>query len=262
MKKMHKIFKIIGIAAGAGAILTLLGFVSSMRSSAPCEAMQINIRAEEPLGMVLESEIRNRIIDENGPVTGDLLGEIDTRSIEKSVLSLHHVRDAAVYKTIDKRIMIDVEERIPIARFIDKKGNHAMVDVEGFLMPLSKNAVPRLPVVSGAFSLDPEKIQACMNVADSLMDKRLASIYSYCMALRNDPFWLAQLQHTEVRTSGEYVVHPQVGSHIIELGQPDDLDQKLEMLRILYAQGLGTSNWNKYSIINLKYKDQIVCTKK
>jgi cell division protein FtsQ len=158
--------------------------------------------------------------------------------------------------------MIDVEERNPMVRLIDKKGQHAMVDIDGFLMPISRNAVPRLPVISGSFTMSAELIQGCAHVTDSLADKRLDGLYTYAQALVRDPFWKAQLQHTEVRQSGEYIVHPQVGNHIIEFGPPEGIEQKLDMLRILYNEGLGTANWNKYSTINLKYKDQIVCTKK
>jgi cell division protein FtsQ len=39
--------------------------------------------------------------------------------------------------------------------------------------------------------------------------------------------------------------------------------EKFEKLHTFYLQGLNTTgSWNKYSVINLKFKNQIVCTKK
>ena len=47
----------------------------------------------------------------------------------------------------------------------------------------------------------------------------------------------------------------------------DDLteayEEKFEKLKMFYTEGLNkTDGWNKYSTINIKYKNQVVCTKK
>jgi cell division protein FtsQ len=55
---------------------------------------------------------------------------------------------------------------------------------------------------------------------------------------------------------------PRVGQHIIYLGQIDGYEEKLERLLIFYEKGLSQTGWNQYTGISLKYKDQVVCTKK
>ena len=55
---------------------------------------------------------------------------------------------------------------------------------------------------------------------------------------------------------------PRVGNHNIILGDASDLENKLEKLMIFYKKGLSKTGWNEYSTINLKYKNQIVCTKR
>ena len=57
------------------------------------------------------------------------------------------------------------------------------------------------------------------------------------------------------------MVYPQVGNHEIIFGS-DRLEEKLDVLRTFYGKGMNEEAWNKYKSINLKYKDQIVCTKK
>jgi cell division protein FtsQ len=46
-------------------------------------------------------------------------------------------------------------------------------------------------------------------------------------------------------------------------GDAKDFEEKFEKLKTFYTEGLNkTDGWNKYSTINIKYKNQVVCTKK
>jgi cell division protein FtsQ len=46
-------------------------------------------------------------------------------------------------------------------------------------------------------------------------------------------------------------------------GEAKDFEEKFEKLKTFYTEGLNkTDGWNKYSTINIKYKNQVVCTKK
>ena len=53
-----------------------------------------------------------------------------------------------------------------------------------------------------------------------------------------------------------------VGNHRIMLGTLDEFEEKLANLKLFYEQAIPKVGWEKYSMINLKYKNQIVCTKK
>jgi len=53
-----------------------------------------------------------------------------------------------------------------------------------------------------------------------------------------------------------------VGAHIIEFGDINAHEEKFDKLYALYSQGLKREGWNKYIRINLKYKEQVVCTKR
>ena len=40
------------------------------------------------------------------------------------------------------------------------------------------------------------------------------------------------------------------------------MKEKLEKLKVFYKEGLTKVGWDKYSVINLKYKGQVVCERK
>ena len=54
---------------------------------------------------------------------------------------------------------------------------------------------------------------------------------------------------------------PRVSDAIIVLGTLDNYQSKLEKLYKLYQKGFNVIGWNKYKVIDLQYKDQIVCSK-
>lgn len=249
------------LALGGCGILVLLGFVGSMRSTAVCEAMDVTF-AGRPSGLVPENSVRTASVVEGKVPVGMPLGEIDTRSIEHAVLELPYVKEASVYKTIDRKLIAEVTERVPAVRLIDARGNHAVMDTEGYLLPVSTDKASRLPVISGAFALSPDAINRRLHVSDESVDARLNGCYRFADHLRADSFWSAQLQHTVVDAKGNFTAHPQVGNHTIVFGYPVRLDEKFDALSVFYRKGMDAARWNKYSTINLKFKDQIVCTKK
>jgi len=42
----------------------------------------------------------------------------------------------------------------------------------------------------------------------------------------------------------------------------DQWEKKLRNLELLYEQGLSRYGWNTYQTINLKYTNQVICTKR
>ena len=71
------------------------------------------------------------------------------------------------------------------------------------------------------------------------------------------------IHQLSVNEEKEFEMYPSIGNHKIIFGNATDIAEKFEKLKIFYKEGLNkTDNWNKYSTVNLKYKNQVVCTKK
>jgi len=78
----------------------------------------------------------------------------------------------------------------------------------------------------------------------------------------NDELWRAQIAQVYVDNPNNIELIPRVGPHTIILGSADNFEHKLAKLRIFYQTALPEEGWNKYKQINLKYSNQIVCTKR
>lgn len=80
--------------------------------------------------------------------------------------------------------------------------------------------------------------------------------------VNKDKFWNAQIEQAFVQANGELLLLPQVGDYLIEFGTPDSYEVKFRNLKALYQQGFKNQGWDKYKTISVKYRNQVVCTKK
>ena len=120
------------------------------------------------------------------------------------------------------------------------------VDEDGKIMPLSRKYTSRVVVATGNIS----RKFACNG------------LYPFIMTLRNDEFWDALVEQIVVEKGNEVVLIPKVGNFRIVLGTLDDMNEKLENLRLFLREGIVLKGWNVYKEINLKFKNQIVCVKR
>lgn len=100
----------------------------------------------------------------------------------------------------------------------------------------------------------------------------LTKLVNFVRSVENDDFWSAQVVQINVVGGGiengtgawkepQLELVPRAGNHIVLLGALDgDESEKLDKLKTFYLGGLWHEGWNEYRYINIKYKDQIVCT--
>ena len=113
-------------------------------------------------------------------------------------------------------------------------------------MPISRRYAAHVPIVSG------------------YVEKELAvtDLYKFALFLQENEFWNDQIEQIYVYPDNDIELIPRVGNHRIMLGTLDEFEEKLANLKLFYEQAIPKVGWEKYSMINLKYKNQIVCTKR
>jgi cell division protein FtsQ len=80
--------------------------------------------------------------------------------------------------------------------------------------------------------------------------------------ISEDKFLSSQIVQIYYNGSGDFELIPRVGAHQIIFGDIKDYQLKFMKLKVLYEEGLKYEGWNKYVMINLKYKNQVICTKR
>ena len=88
------------------------------------------------------------------------------------------------------------------------------------------------------------------------------TLKQFGLLLFDNPFWRSQIEQINVLPDGSVEMIPRVGDHIVYLGQPTHLNEKLTRLEKFYRYGLSKAGWNKYSYINIEFNNQIICKKR
>ena len=244
------------------AIIIALGFVNKSQETLVVKQPIINIDYETENRFINEQDVLYQIMNPTD-TTPLFIKNVDVNELERKINNNPSIKEAEVYKTIDGNLIVDVKQRRPIVRIFSKTGSY-YIDEKGSLMPLSNKYTSRLLVVSGEL-IEPFAKRYHFNYAnlsDSIKAKTLLDdIFTISKYIDKSDFWKAQIEQVYVNKDLDFELVPKVGNHKIVLGGVENMKGKFEKLMIFYKKGLNKTGWNEYSIINLKYKNQVVCTK-
>lgn len=264
MKRMKSIMRPLGIVLAVLTVLIALGFVERTADRTLVTTLDVQVKGAEGLHFVDEEMIRREVLDHGTAVVGAAIGEVDIPAIEQGLRNIPSVATADVYHTMDGVLHVKVVQRVPIVRVFNSDGSSFYIDEEGFTMPTSTRYTARVPVVIGRLS-EPGAVGGVRSVIenDSIMERhRSDDILRLALFLRDDPFWSAMVDQILVNASGEFELVPKVGAQRILIGDGSDLAQRFAKLRIFYEKGMPQADWRRYARIDLRFADQIVCTKR
>jgi cell division protein FtsQ len=239
------------------------GFVSNRYESLLCNSITVTIRDSLHTGFLIPEDIVKIINKQGINYLGVRLNEISLDKIEQVVHTNQAVKECKAYTGINGVLHIDIDQREPFVRIIDSRGQGYYLDKEGNVLSLSNRFTPHVLVVNGFISAR-FKVGTPVNVlklGDERWQKQLKEIFELSTFIAQDELWNAHIEQVYVNKSGEYELVPRIGPHIILLGELGGYREKFEKLEIFYKEGLNRVGWNQFVKINLKYKDQVVCTK-
>ena len=96
-------------------------------------------------------------------------------------------------------------------------------------------------------------------INDSIASNELMSIAGF---INDDEFWNSQIEQIYFDNNRQITLIPRVGSHIIEFGKAENIEEKLEKLHTFYLNGMNKVGWNKYSKLNIEFSNKVICTQK
>jgi cell division protein FtsQ len=242
-----------------------LSFVSARRHEQVCTAMEINILDSAKSRFVTKKDIHQMVENRSRKIVGVLLDSINTKGIERRLCELAPIRSATVYKTIDGKMYINVMQRTPIVRCINRYGESFYLDEQGKLLKHSSRYYAHALVANGYINLRPEqKDYSVFDDGNAAAGNRnvMRELFDLANYINGDRFWKAQIQQIYVNEEGEFELIPLVGAHTIVFGTFDKHDDKFSKLASFYRNGLNVKGWNTYDAINIKYEGQIVGTRK
>ena len=188
-------------------------------------------------------------------IVGEPLGDIDMERMERILEDTPFVLSADAFVDAEEVVHLEIKQREPILRIMDKDGQQYYLDQEGVWMKRSDHFTARVLVATGNIPpYDPEFLSA--------EDNNLRSVFELTEKILKDEFLENLIGQIHVGREGEVQMVPIVGDQRIILGSIEDLDDKIFRLKTFYQEAMSRMGWNKYKTINLKFKNQVVCKKR
>jgi cell division protein FtsQ len=259
--------RIINIAFWCLVIVSLpvlLSFVSEKHKQSLCTQINIDIDYTNQMYFLNKEDIIEYLKSKNIYPLNQSLGQINSAEIEKQIAAIAEIKNVNTFKTIDGIVGINIQQKTPLVRIINYNGNSYYLDTDGQYMPLSARYSPRVLVANGYINDPPGYLNIAQIQKDSSLQHLLKAddIWKVAEYINKNEFWKAQIQQIFIAKNGDIELIPVVGNHTIILGDAERIENKFEKLWIFYTRGLKNKSWNNYQTINLKFKNQIVCTKK
>lgn len=242
MKKLKKYIQAIFPIFLIGVLVFLYSFTSKRNSNKKLDKISVHFM-EKNHSFLTESMVNKMLIQNEQPVKKLPKTNINLHWLENTVLSNPFVHSVSVFMSIDGELKTTLKQRKPIARIITEKESY-YIDNEGVRLPLSNFFTARVPLVSGAVKT--EKIEEIT----TLLNK-----------VTTDDFLRKEITDLLVLENNEYAFLVRSGSYSVQLGNVKNIDKKLKKLKAFYGKTFKDKTIKQYKEINLKYHNQVVCTK-
>lgn len=249
-------------------LMASLAFVEKKESMVKAENIDITVNATGESDFVDENDIREFFVTRQDPLMNEEVKNININALEKALNSHPAVENADLSVDVNGDVKINVTQRTPLVRIFTMGGESYYIDTQSKLMPLSDKYTARVLVVNGNIH-EPYSRRYMYSVNEISKNEifrevsMLDDIYQMADFIAKDSVLNGLIHQLSVNQDKEFEMYPAIGNHKIIFGDATDIAEKFEKLKVFYKEGLNkTDNWNKYSVISLKYKNQVVCTKK
>ncbi len=264
MRKLKKILTIVVWALLVAGAIVLFSFTDYEQSATPVKRIRVTVAYGQSDVLIIPAIVDTLIRKNRGELKGKPIDMINTAALANLIRSEPYVKKAEVYESHDGYLNIDVVQREPLLRIVNQYQEGFYLDRDGNALPLHSEYPAHVLVASGlipySFLKNP-KIKAQPDGEAASKDSLINRLFDLATVLSSDPAFRNMFDQVYVNEQKEFELVPKKGNHIVLLGSTDDLQEKLGKLLVFYSKGLNEIGWNKYQIINIKYKNQVICSK-
>lgn len=257
---MNLLMKIVTIVTGTA--LFLIPLLMSIRGSeALCEGVVITIADSSRHRFVTNDDIMNALRETGICVTGAKVSEIPLSKLEAKVKSFKELEVAEVYMSEDRKLHVYADQREPVMRVVASYGGDFFIDRHGVIMRRHNLYTPSLHILEVDMIFNAEQMNG-MNIHDSEKTENLVRAFELINYIRGHSVWNQMIDQIEMTRDGRVTLVPNVGNHTVRLGRTDDYKEKLNKLLVFYREAMPVAGWDRYRVVNIEYKGQVVCQRR
>ena len=225
-----------------GLVIFLFSFTSNRNGNRKLtKSMVVFVGENEPF---LKQETVNKLLIENKKDASAIRKDkLDLNKLEKVIDANQMVEKSDVFVTIDGVLKAVVKQKTPVARVFD--GHRSFyIDYKGNTMPLSANFTARVPLVLG--------------VINKKNSEALAELFR---KIYDDAFLKKNIIAIQIMPNGSLKMLNRNFDFQIDFGGTINVDRKIRNYKAFFQKAIVDSSLYKYKKIDLRFTEQVVCTK-
>jgi len=192
---------------------------------------------------VNQETVNKLLIENNRDAQSIDKDKLDLNKLEKVLNNHEMIEKSQVFVSVDGVLKALVKQKTPIARVFD--GDQSFyIDYEGNVMPLSTNFTARVPLVSGE-----------INKKNS---DKLSELFRI---IHDDEFLKKNIIGVQIMPNGSLKMLNRNFNYQIDFGGAQRMKAKFNNYKAFFQKAVLDSSLYKYKIIDLRFAQQVVCTK-
>jgi cell division protein FtsQ len=263
LKKLRKYRRIFYLLGAISAIILSFIMRSNYRNAICADIVVVVIDSSQNKYVSRSTIVEHLALYEN-EIVGNRFKNIDLADLKDNISNIQFIKEIDLYRVENEKIEIRLTQRNPIVRVYDIENNSFYIDEEGYFLPISKHYASYVPIFNGSIMpLDSMTFVNNFNVFDIGLDSEIyMDIFKLSHILRDNDFSRYVIDQVYVAENQEFEMISKIGNFLIIFGSSQDALIKLRNLEAYIRNGAPQLGWERYSAINLKYTNQIVCIKK
>ncbi|MGH2552725.1 MAG: cell division protein FtsQ/DivIB, partial [Chitinophagaceae bacterium] len=222
------------------------------KNKGQCKDYRINIKGGHNNSFIDKNDIEQLLMKQtNSNIRGQFIASFKLHELELVLEKSTWISDAELYVDNQDILHVTVIGKEPVARIFTVEGNSFYIDSMGCTMPLSEKMSARVPMFTGF----PDKKK--YSSKDSMFLNEVRVIANF---ICNDSFWMSQAAQINITPERNFEMIPVVGNHLVKLGKSENIEQKFYRLMVFYKQVLSKTGFDKYKIIDVQYKGQVIAS--
>lgn len=233
-------------------LLLLMGYATwitvwahEMARKDVCVGFEIEVKGKSSMDSIVRSGLERELKEYPQRIAGTPIMKLNIQKIEKYLKNLNLFEEVSCMLTADNKLLVQAAPLVPVMRVFAQDKSY-YINKSGKYIEALPEFYTNVPVVTGNFS------------------KTFApgELLPLVQKIESDDFMKEITGMLVARDRNNLLVVPRIRGHIVNFGDTTRLGEKVGMLKLFYRKVLPKKGWEIYDTISVKYRGQIVATRR
>lgn len=231
--------------------VVLLVAAMSKKNNEKISGVEVNISGVQNNYFIDKNDVLDILQKLNGKdLQKATVNSLDLTKMEDRLQKDQWIKRTEMFFDNNNVLQIKITEREPVARIFTISGASFYIDSSLTRLPLSDKFSARLPV----FTSFPTEVRI-LKKRDSFLLNEIKILSEY---IGSQPFWMAQIDQIDITPARGFELIPKLGNQVIRFGNITNYKEKFNMLLDFYKLVQTRVGWNKYSVLDVQFKNQVI----